>query len=93
MALSITALVEGLVLTINANHDQQRRDDKRGDLTHAYKTLAASDSVVGSLLYGEDLPTRINEINEVNRASSAVGHTPASSSAYGQQRSGHTILL
>ncbi len=65
----------------------------RGDLNHSYKALAASDSVAGSLLYGEDLPTRIKEINEVNRVSSTVGHTPASSSAYGQQHSGHTILL
>ena len=71
---------------INANHDlnQQRRDDKRGDLNLAYKTLAVSDSVAGRLLYGEDLPSRIKEINEVNRVLSAVGHTPAASSAYGQ---------
>ena len=88
MALPVTALVDGLALLINANHDlnQQRRDDKRGDLNLAYKTLAASDSVAGSLLYGEDLPSRIKEINEVNRVSSAVGHTPAASSAYGQRR-------
>ena len=61
MALPVTALVYALALLINANHDinQQRRDDKKGDLNLAYKRLAASDSVAGSLLYGEDLPTRI----------------------------------
>ena len=89
MALPMTALVDGLALMINANHDinQQRRDDKKGDLNLAYATLAASDAVTGSsLLYGDDLPSRIKEINEVNRVSSAVGHTSASSSSYGQRR-------
>ena len=90
MALPVTALVDGLALLINANHDlnQQKREDKRGDLNHAYKTLAATDSVAGSLLFEEDLPSasRIKEINKVNRVSSAVGHTPATSSAYGQRR-------
>ena len=54
MALPVTALVDGLALLINANHDlnQLRREDKRGDLNHAYKTLAASDSVAGSRCTG-----------------------------------------
>ena len=41
MALPMTA-VDGLALMINANHDinQQRRDDKKGDLNLAYTTLA-----------------------------------------------------
>ena len=50
MALPMTALVDGLALMINANHDinQQRRDDKKGDLNLAYATLASSDAVMGS---------------------------------------------
>ena len=89
MALPITLLVDALALLISANHDinQQRRDDKKEDLNLAYKTLAASDSVAGSLLYGDDLPTRIKEIYEINRVSSAVGYMQAaSSSAYGERR-------
>ena len=75
--LPVTALVNGLALLTNANHDinLQRRYDKKGDLNLAYKTLAASDAVTGSLLCGDDLPSRIKEINEVKRVSSAVGHT------------------
>ena len=48
MALPMTALVDGLALMINANHDinQQRRDDKKGDLNLAYATLAACCDIV-----------------------------------------------
>ena len=91
MALSITSLVEGLVLTINANHDQQRRDDERRPQSFLQGAGGERLGRWEPAVRGRSADAHQGDF--VNRVSSTVGHTPASSSAYGQQHSGHTILL
>lgn len=79
LATTITVLVDGLALISNATQEinQRRRDGQRADLNVAYKGLCNNDTGMSSLLYGDDLPTRIKEINETNRVGSKLAAGPS----------------
>ena len=79
MTSSIGNLVDALALLGSANLDvnQRRRDDQRFDLNQAYKGLC-KDGVDGSgLLYGDDLSSRIDDINRSNKVGSRLASQPA----------------
>ena len=75
MATTVTSLVDALALLATANQDvnQRRRDDHRADLNQAYKGLCKGDQEASALLYGDDITTRIKDINESNRVASKLG--------------------
>ena len=98
MAASITALVDGLALIANANQEQNQRrregqrEGHKADLNVAYRGLCNNDTGTSSLLYGDDLSTRIKEINEMNRVASKLtagpsfAQRPSTQSHFGQRQ-------
>ena len=61
--------IDGLALLLNANIkfanlklNQRRHEDQKADRNQAHKELATQSAAngTGGLLYGEDLPARIN---------------------------------
>ena len=82
MSSMFTSLVDAMALLGNVNLDlnQRRRDDQRGDINIAYKNKGlCKDGADGSaLLYGENLSTRIDDINRSNKVASSFGKASAS---------------
>ena len=74
MAATVTSLVDSLALLATANQDvnQRRRDDHRADLNQAYKGLCKGDQEGSALLYGDEITTRIKDINESNRVATKL---------------------
>ena len=79
MADTLTKLVDAIALLSHANQDsnQNRRDDLKGELNSAYRGLSKGDVSTSSLLYGDDLTSRIKDINEANRVASKLGPVAA----------------
>ena len=69
---SVTAMVktvvDALALFGHANEEinQRRREDQKGDLNQAYKSLGKMDKCHHSLLYGDNLAKRVKSINDTN---------------------------
>ena len=82
---TVKSLVDALALFGHANQEinQRRRDDQKGDLNQAYKSIGKMDKCHPSLLYGDDLANRVKSINDTNRVAQSL--TAGSS---GNQRSG-----
>ena len=80
MASTLTSLVDALALLGNVNLDlnQRRRDDQRGDINIAYKGLCKDGADGSALLYGDNLSTRIDDINHSNKVASSLGKASAS---------------
>ena len=68
MAATIASLVDAMAILGHTSQDlnQQRRDDHKADLNQAFKGLAKTEVGSSTLLYGDDLTTKIKEINESN---------------------------
>ena len=66
---ALTSLVDALALLGNVNLDmnQRRRDDQRSDINNAYKGLCKDGADGSVLLYGDNLSTRIDDINRSNK--------------------------
>ena len=79
MGTALTSLVDALALLGNVNLDmnQRRRDDQRGDINNAYKGLCKDGADGSVLLYGDNLSTRIDDINRSNKVASSLGKTSA----------------
>ena len=79
MGTALTNLVDALALLGNVNLDmnQRRRDDQRGDINNAYKGLCKDGADGSVLLYGDNLSTRIDDINRSNKVVSSLGKTSA----------------
>ena len=75
MATTVNSLVDALALLAMANQDvnERRCDDHGADLNQAYKGLCKGDQEASALLYGDDITTRIKDINESNRVASKLG--------------------
>ena len=80
MASTLTSLVDALALLGNVNLDfnQRRRDDQRGDINKAYMGLCKDGADGSALLYGDNLSTRIDDINRSNKVASSLGKASAS---------------
>ena len=79
MGTALTSLVDALALLGNVNLDmnQRRQDDQRGDINNAYKGLCKDGAGGSVLLYGDNLSTRIDDINRSNKVASSLGKTSA----------------
>ena len=94
MAATITALVDGLALIANANQElnQRRREGRKADPKVAYEGLCNNDTGMYSLFYGDDLSTRIKDINETKMiaskltARSSLAQRPSTRSRFGQRQ-------
>ena len=80
MASTLTSLVDALALLGNVNLDfnQRRRDDQRGDINKAYMGLCKDGADGSALLYGDNLSTRIDDINRSNKVASSLGKASTS---------------
>ena len=58
---------------MNLDFNQLRRDDQRVDINNAYKGLCKDDADGSALLYGDNLSTRIDDINRSNKVASSLG--------------------
>ena len=72
-------LVNALALLGNVNLDmnQRRRDDQGGDINNAYKGLCKDGADGSALPYGDNLSTRIDDINRSNKVASSLGKASA----------------
>ena len=74
IAATIASLVDAMAILGHTSQDlnQQRRDDHKADLNQAFKGLAKTEVGSSTLLYGDDLTTKIKEINESNRVAHSL---------------------
>ncbi len=88
MADTITKLVDALALMNHAMQDsnQHRRDDLKGEINQAYKGLSKGAPGPSTLLYGDDLTSRIKDMNESNRVASKIGTAGPSQGSFNAQR-------
>lgn len=89
MATITKSMINSLALLANSNQelDQRRRELLRPDLNEEFKELCSSQSITkGALLFGQDLSTRIKQIQETNKLTTKLNPKSGIQQTYRPER-------